>query len=81
MTTKTVDFGAAHRAQHIVADLLDAQGLAQAGDSAVADAGRLVDEFEVHFEHRDGLRRVVLTGEWEVDPAVVVARQVATVPA
>jgi hypothetical protein len=28
-----------------------------------------------NFERRDGLRRVVLAGEWEVDPAAVAAGQ------
>lgn len=35
-------------------------------------AETIVDHHSVSFEHKDGLRRIVLTGGWEVDPATAV---------
>jgi hypothetical protein len=83
--TERTDPAAAHRAEHHVQDLMeDAISRGVDGPSLHVEqaAVKVVDSFTAHFERRDGLRRVVLTGEWEVDPAVVVARQVAAaVPA
>lgn len=38
-------------------------------DDPRGEARAVVDEFYATFEQRDGQRRLVLTGSWEVDPA------------
>lgn len=38
-------------------------------DCSYHRAERLVAAFDASVERKDGLRRVVLTGRWEVDPA------------
>lgn len=46
---------------------------------AEVDRDRLagVTEFSAQFERRDGLRRLVLTGPWEVDPVAASKREAA----
>jgi len=57
-------------AGHAITDILD-----RAGDGIDLDSdvvGRLVaDAHEVTWEQRDGLRRLVLRGTWEIDPAAI----------
>lgn len=82
--TEHTDPAAAHRAEQHIQDLMeDAIQRGTAGPELHVEgaAVKVVDSFTAHFEHRDGLRRVVLTGEWEVDPAAVTARQATPVPA
>lgn len=38
---------------------------------AAALARNLLDDFAVTWERKDGLRRLVLVGAWEVDPTTV----------
>jgi hypothetical protein len=38
------------------------------------EAEAIVGEHTVNFERMGGLRRLVLVGEWEVDPSAVAAR-------
>ena len=40
-------------------------------DDARALADQILVGYAAHFEYRDSLRRVVLTGAWEVDPSAV----------
>lgn len=82
LTTERTDPGAGHRAEAAVFDVLDRTEQFNAEDDewqlpTDLAAREVVSQFTAHFEHRDGLRRVVLTGEWEVDPAAVLARETA----
>lgn len=51
-------------AENAITDLLERTP----GQDRRTDACAIVGRFDAHLEHRDGLRRVVLTGEWEVEP-------------
>lgn len=62
---KTIDPLAAVHAERTITDLLDPY---EDIDAEFA-AKTITDATSAHFEHRDGLRRLVLTTEWEVDPA------------
>lgn len=76
LTNDRTDPQAAHHAEHLIRDVLDR---AEVVDSETDDATLPLDyaaeqvtgAFAARFECRDGLRRVVLTGQWEVDPAAV----------
>lgn len=84
--TMPTDPSAAHHAERAIFDVLDRTEQFNAEDDewqlpTDLAAREVVGQFTAHFEHRDGLRRVVLTGEWEVDPAAVAARQPVDTPA
>ncbi|MEO3929268.1 hypothetical protein ABGB07_36265 [Micromonosporaceae bacterium B7E4] len=81
--TMPTDQGAAHHAELAIYDVLDRAEQFNAEDDEWQlpldlAAKQVVCQFIAHWEHRDGLRRVVLTGGWEVDPNAVTARQVAS---
>lgn len=59
---------AATVAENALYNLLQRRVDDRAGGSPRSDARAIVGEFDAHLEYRDGLRRVVLTGEWEVEP-------------
>ena len=67
---KTIDIFAAEHAERTIRELLDVY---EAIDTSLV-AATVTDSFNIRFERRDGKRRVVLTGEWEVDPAAVAVR-------
>jgi hypothetical protein len=53
-------------------DLLAQDAVVDDGDNVVtvgSAAESIVNHHVVSFERRDGLRRLVFVGEWEVDPA------------
>jgi uncharacterized protein YmfQ (DUF2313 family) len=54
---------------HVVAT--DADGEFEVDVARDEVATLVARAFSVHFERRPGQRRLVLTGEWEVDPAAV----------
>lgn len=61
---ETTDLLAVTVAENAICNLLD--GLTDHSSRATARA--VVGSGAAHFEYRDGLRRIVLTGPWEVDP-------------
>ena len=76
LTNDRTDPQAAHHTEHLIRDVLDrAEVVDPDTDEATLPldyaAERVTGTFAARFEHRDGMRRVVLTGQWEVDPAAV----------
>lgn len=75
MQNEKTDALAAVRAEQQIRDLLldhvlvDEDGAEFVAPDSAARA--VVATYTSRFEHRDGLRRVVLTSGWEVDPAAV----------
>lgn len=71
---KTTEALAAVRAEQIIRATLENRASRDEEDDEYIEpavgARAVVDAHTVQFEHRDGLRRVVLASEWEVDPAV-----------
>lgn len=39
--------------------------------NSISGATAVLDAFDAHYEYRDGVRRLVLTGRWEVNPSAV----------
>lgn len=66
------DVAAVHHAERIIRDQLDRPGSLCPDDAAEMT----VAGFTASFERRGGLRRVVLAGGWEVDPAAHVVTPV-----
>lgn len=55
-------------AENAIRETLQRRRDDQVDGGPLATARAVVGQFQTHLEHRDGLRRVVLTGEWEVEP-------------